>query len=149
MSPRSALFRRAWAVLTFGVVLVVVGCGGQSSSDEAELLSWAGFEDIGPLEVVEVHTESRLDTYVAFVLRGDASDMDAAIEAADLDDRTVMGVATAQPPLGTFDPDALRQVRSMGMERWRNGDGVRLTRSYARGVQDDGQTLVQVWAFTT
>jgi len=163
--------RRRWYVLVVGALLLMVSCssGGEASdapgacsagedgrgvgiykpSPPEDLLQWAGFKDIGKLEVIGADEECGLDASARLALRGDASAIGAALEAAEFTKPPTPGLSVFQTPLDGVDLQSLSNVVSSEQQRWQNSAGEQLVRMYVRGAQTDGHEVLHVWAFTT
>jgi len=111
-------------------------------------LAWAGFSNIGGLEVAASHEETGQDKLVQFVLRGSSVDIDKALAAANFTSPPTAGVNVYQPPLPDFDPKTLTSPQS-GKDQWKNTSGQTVNRLYVRGGTPSGAQVLQVWAFTT
>lgn len=124
-----------------------VGLAVQSPPED--LLQWAGFEDTTGLEVIESDEECGQDIRVRVALRGDAEAVASALDAAGFDDAPSEGTSNPQPPLDGADLDVLTGVVHSDQQPWENRAGERMFRSYARGMTEDNQEVLHIWAFTT
>jgi len=153
---------RLAAVLAAAVVLLLsMSCSSGSSRSntvdtqedtsvptESDQLGWAGFSDVGDLDVVAVDGETGIDTMVRFALQGSPGDIDRALDAAGYSEPQQPGVSIFQTPLEEVDLDALVDPRS-GEDTWVNPSGRTINRVFVRGETAEGQELIHVWAFTT
>ncbi len=122
---------------------------GEPSPPE-DLLQWAGFRDIGELEVVEADEECGMDAAARVALRGSAAEIDAALDAAGFVDSPSPGLSVFDAPLDGIDFDKLTNVVSSGQQAWENDAGEQITRVYVRGRTGVGdQELLHLWAYTT
>lgn len=163
--------RRRWYLLVVGALVFTVSCssGGEASaapgacsageggrgvgiyrpSPPEDLLQWAGFKDVGKLEVIGADEECGLDASARLALRGDPAAIDAALLAADFAKPPTPGLSVFETPLDGIDLQSLSDVVSFEQQSWENNAGEHLVRKYVRGTQADGQAVLHVWAFTT
>ena len=122
---------------------------GQSSPPE-DLLWWAGFNDVGDLEIVGADEACGIDAAARIALRGSPAEIDAALAAAGFEGDPSPGVSVFQPPLGGIELDELTDVVTSDPQVWENEAGETITRVYVRGRTGQGeQELLHLWAFTT
>lgn len=121
---------------------------GGESDVASEALAWAGFTDTTGLALIDVSSETGIDTLTMFLPRGSAEHVDRALVAAGLDAPPTSGMQVTQPPLDALDLERLEDVVS-AEGQWENADGRTLHRLYVRGQAPGGQHVLHVWAFTT
>lgn len=149
--------------LAFGALAVALiaapGCGGSSRfssegkgqaavADAAGAAAWAGFADVGELEVVAFDDQSGVDRMVRFAVQGDPAEVDQALADAQFANPATPGIEVFETPLDGVDVATLENPRS-GEDQWTNAEGRTINRKYVRGRSDEGLELIHVWAFTT